>query len=261
MPVWCSKAETDACYERCLERLFAAAPVVYPAVATHNPRSLALARVLAQEYGLGRDDYELQMLYGMAEDLRADLLDQVADTLTVRRDEFAAWQLFEGGKGWVEADADVAEAVDFLHFYAREARRLAAGRVRPYPGEDNLLEYRPLGVGAVLPPWNFPLAIPVGMLSAAIVAGNTVLFKPASLTPMVAYRFCELLRECGLPPGVVTLLPGEGAAVGEVLVRHPAPPSGPPAAGPEALRGGQSLPQPRHHPCHGRPPALRRLPP
>jgi len=152
--------------------------------------------------------------------VRAELLEAVAEALAARRDEFAAWELFEAGKSWVEADADVVEAVDFLRFYAMEARKLDRCRARPYPGEDNRLEYRPRGVGLVLSPWNFPLAIPVGMLSAAIVTGNTLVFKPASLTPVVAHRFCTLLRECGLPDGVVTLLPGEGSAVGEALVRH-----------------------------------------
>src|SRR6266700_2379225 len=129
---------------------------------------------------------------------------------------------YEAGKTWPEADADTAEAIDFLEYYAREAIRLS----QPHPlprlaGEDNELMYLPLGVGIVIPPWNFPLAITLGMTAAAIVTGNTVILKPASLTPIVAARAVELLEDAGMPAGVVNFLPGGGGEIGDFLVAHP----------------------------------------
>jgi len=130
--------------------------------------------------------------------------------------------VYEVGKNWVEADADTSEAIDFLEFYAREMLRYASEQplVR-IPGEYNELRYIPLGVGIIIPPWNFPLAILVGMTSAAIVTGNTVVLKPASDSPVVAAKFFEVLQEIGLPDGVVNFLPGSGALAGEYLVKHP----------------------------------------
>jgi RHH-type proline utilization regulon transcriptional repressor/proline dehydrogenase/delta 1-pyrroline-5-carboxylate dehydrogenase len=379
VPVWTCKDDTDACYERSLARLFQS-PLIRPAVATHNLRSIACAMALAEETGRGRETYEFQMLHGMsvaleplitsrdltlrhylpfgellqgiaylvrrllenssdqsilpmmpqlaidqilkpplvssAEDAvvqsgfanlplhrfteqkerdgfktaledvesklgntyqlmlpghmaleeqtidstnpadtsqligrvvtageddleiairqaqsalgawrekglceRASDLDRIADALSGRRDWFAAWEVKEAGKGWAEADADVAEAIDFLRYYAERARILARGHNSSVQGEDNRLSYHPLGLGVVLPPWNFPLAIPVGMLAAAIVCGNCVILKPASQTPVVAWHFCQLLEQLGLPDGVVTCLPGSGSEIGETLVR------------------------------------------
>ncbi len=152
---------------------------------------------------------------------RAACLLRAASALRERRDAFSAYEIFEAGKNWPEADANVTEAIDSLEFYAREALRLGAARARRVPGEDNRYEYRPRGVGVVIPPWNFPLAIPAGMLSAAIVAGNAVVVKPSSLTPIIAARFVALLEEAGVPPGVVQFLPGAGAGIGDVLVSHP----------------------------------------
>lgn len=381
VPVWTGKAETDACYERNLARLFAT-PLIEPAVATHNLRSIALALALAEHHGRAADGYEFQMLHGMADDLaplvsgrgqrlrlylpfgellpgiaylvrrllenssdqsllpaltaldqaqvlappqpperdgseapwgfvnqplrrftdeaeraafrqalervrdelgrtyplrlvrhiaveehyidslnpaspaecvgrvvrageddaeqairqaeaaceswsrlslheRAAHLERIGELLAARRDIFAAWEVKEAGKSWNEADGDVAEAIDFLHYYARQARLLEKRGAPSMAGEENRLEYRPLGIGVILPPWNFPLAIPVGMLSAAIVCGNTAILKPASETPVVAWHFCELLRVAGVPEGVVTCLPGSGAEIGEALVRDP----------------------------------------
>lgn len=381
VPVWSRKAETDACYERALERLFAT-PLILPAVATHNLRSIARALALAEHHGREADSYEFQMLFGMSGELaplvtglerrlrlylpfgellpgiaylvrrllenssdqsilpqlsalaveqllapphppeqaaaeaewgfanqplrrftqaaereafrqaldrvtdelgrtyplhlvrhiaveesyidstnpalpservgrvvragpddaemairqaenafeawghldmreRAGHLERAAELLAARRDTFAAWEVKEAGKSWGEADGDVAEAIDFLHYYARQARVLAKRESPSVPGETNRLAYHPLGIGVILPPWNFPLAIPVGMLSAAIVCGNCVILKPASETPVVAWHFCELLRVAGLPEGVVTCLPGSGAEIGEALVRDP----------------------------------------
>ncbi|MFC5469972.1 L-glutamate gamma-semialdehyde dehydrogenase [Cohnella suwonensis] len=156
---------------------------------------------------------------------RADLLLRAAALMRSRKHAFSAAMVVEAGKNWSEADADTAEAIDFLGFYAREMLRLSeANALRPLvrtPGENNRIEYLPLGVGVVVPPWNFPLAICAGMTAAAIVCGNTVVLKPSSLTPVVAYEFYSLLEEVGLPPGVVNFLPGSGADIGDYLTAHP----------------------------------------
>src|SRR5436309_3720735 len=153
---------------------------------------------------------------------RAGLLFRAANVLRKRRFESNAWMILEVGKSWPEADADTAEAIDFCEFYGREALRYASPQplVRN-PGEDNELKYIPLGVGAVIPPWNFPCAILAGMAAAAIVAGNTVVVKPSSDSPAVAAFFLVILREAGLPQGVVNFLAGGGATAGNALVEHP----------------------------------------
>ena len=140
-----------------------------------------------------------------------------------RKHEFSAMMVLEAGKSWAEADADTAEAIDFLEYYARQMMRLteASQQLAVYPPEELDLQYIPLGVGVVIPPWNFPNAIMTGMTSAAVVAGNTAILKPASATPLVAYKFCELLWDQGLPPGVLNFLPGPGGAIGDTLVDHP----------------------------------------
>lgn len=153
---------------------------------------------------------------------RARILFKTAHILRRRKHEFSAWMVVEAGKSWAEADADTAEAIDFLEFYGREMLRLNERQpLTRIPGEDNELTYIPLGVGAIIPPWNFPLAIMVGMTSAAVVAGNTVVLKPASPTNVIAAKFIEILEEAGLPSGVVNFVPGPGEEVGEYLVRHP----------------------------------------
>lgn len=153
---------------------------------------------------------------------RARYLYKSAALLRRRKAEFSAWMVVEAGKSWAEADADTAEAIDFLEFYGREAERLAERQpLTSIPGEDNELTYIPLGVGVIIPPWNFPLAITAGMTSAAVAAGNTVVLKPASATPVVAAKFVELLQTAGLPDGVVNFLPGSGQEVGDYLVEHP----------------------------------------
>lgn len=149
----------------------------------------------------------------------------VLDTARIMRERkyvYAAWLVYEVGKTWIEADADVAEAIDFAEFYAREMLRLTKPRpLIPVPGEKNTLRYIPLGAGVVIPPWNFPLAITVGMTAAAIVTGNTVVLKPSSDAPAAAYKFFEALEQAGLPAGVVNYLPGAGSSVGDTLVGHP----------------------------------------
>src|SRR5436309_2359688 len=153
---------------------------------------------------------------------RSEILLRAAEILRRRKHEMSAWMIFEAGKTWPEADADTAEAIDFCEFYARENLRFAAEQpLTRIPAEKNELHYIPLGVGAIIPPWNFPLAILSGMTSAAFVTGNTVVLKPASDTPTIAAKFCEVLEEAGLPPGVVNFLPGPGSLAGEALVKHP----------------------------------------
>ncbi len=153
---------------------------------------------------------------------RARILLRAAHIIRRRKFEFAAWQVFEVSKSWAEADGDVAELIDFLEFYAREMMRISQPQpVVSYTGEENNLSYIPLGVCVVIPPWNFPGAIMAGMTSAAFVAGNTVVLKPASTAPTIAYKFYEVLEEAGLPNGVVNFLPGPGGAIGDTIVDHP----------------------------------------
>ena len=155
---------------------------------------------------------------------RAGWLFRAGEIMRRRKFELSAWMVYEVGKTWAEADADTAEAIDFCDFYAREALRLFApdpGRVTPVPGERNELRYLPLGAGIVIPPWNFPLAITTGMTTAAIVCGNTVVLKPSSESPVIAWKMYEVLAEAGLPGGVLNFLPGSGAVIGDYLVDHP----------------------------------------
>ena len=153
---------------------------------------------------------------------RSALLFRAAEILRERRHEFSAWMIYEVAKTWPEADADTAEAIDFCEFYAREMLRYAGEQpVVQVPGEESKLEYIPLGVGAVIPPWNFPLAIMAGMTVASVVTGNTVVLKPSSDAPTIAFKFFEILEEAGLPKGVVNFMTGSGAEVGDVVVDHP----------------------------------------
>jgi len=153
---------------------------------------------------------------------RASLVFRVGDLLRERKFEFAAWMVFEVSKNWAEADADVVETIDFCEYYGREALRLSRVELPVHlPGERDTLRYVPLGVGAVIPPWNFPCAIMAGMTLASIVSGNTVILKPSSDSPTIAAKFIELLEECGLPEGVVNFCPGAGATFGNAIVAHP----------------------------------------
>ena len=153
---------------------------------------------------------------------RVRMLLDAARILRRRKMEFDAWLVYEAGKSWAEAEADVSEAIDFCEYYAREMLRLAGPQqVVQLAGEQDELVYIPLGVGIVIPPWNFPLAILVGMTVAALVTGNTVVLKPSSETPTIAAKFAEVLLEAGFPEGSFTLLTGSGSAVGDVLVEHP----------------------------------------
>jgi RHH-type proline utilization regulon transcriptional repressor/proline dehydrogenase/delta 1-pyrroline-5-carboxylate dehydrogenase len=153
---------------------------------------------------------------------RAAVLFRAAEWMRRRRFEIAALQVFEAGKGWADADGDVCEAIDFCEYYGREMIRLdGGGAVQSPPGEENRLSYRAKGVGLVIAPWNFPLAIPTGMVTAALVTGNCVMFKPAEQTPAIASKLVEALQAGGLPEGVLAFLPGIGEEVGAHLVTHP----------------------------------------
>jgi 1-pyrroline-5-carboxylate dehydrogenase len=156
--------------------------------------------------------------------VRADVLFKSAGILRKRKFEFAALMTKEAGKPWGEADADVAEAIDFLEYYGRQMlnlERIDDVILSRRDLERNEYRYIPLGVGAIISPWNFPLAILVGMTTAAIVSGNTVIVKPASTTMVIAYKFIEVLEEAGLPNGVVSFMPGSGAEIGDYIVNHP----------------------------------------
>lgn len=151
---------------------------------------------------------------------RAELLFHAARLMRTRRLQLAAWEVYEVGKTWSEADADVAEAIDYLEYYGREMMRLGeVRRLGDAPGEVNEYFYRPRGTAVIIAPWNFPLAILTGMTSAALVTGNTAIMKPAEQSPVMAWHLMDIFREAGIPPGVVNYLPGLGEEVGEHLVK------------------------------------------
>lgn len=152
---------------------------------------------------------------------RAQIVLRCADVLRRRRWELAAWEVCETAKQWREADADVAEAIDYCEYYAREMLRLAGGQRRDVPGEANEYFYEPRGVVVTIAPWNFPLAILCGMTTAALVTGNTVIMKPAEQSPLIAAKLMEVFHEAGVPRGVVNYLPGIGEEIGPTLVQHP----------------------------------------
>ncbi len=155
-------------------------------------------------------------------ELRVHMLLRVARIIRQRKLEFDAWLVFEAGKTWPEAEADVSEAIDFCEYYAREMLRFSSPPVLiQLPGERDEMRYLPLGVGAIIPPWNFPLAILVGMATAALVAGNTVVIKPSSDTPTIAAKFVEVLLEAGFPDRSFAFVTGSGAVMGDALVEHP----------------------------------------
>lgn len=181
---------------------------------------------------------------------RAEVLFRAAAAMRRRKSELTAWEILECAKPWREADADVAEAIDFCEFYGREMIRLADDRARDVPGETNRLERLPRGVAVVIPPWNFPLAIPAGMTVAALVAGNTVVLKPSENSPVMAWHLAQALREAGLPPGVLNLVPGYGD-VGAALVADPRVAliafTGSRAVGLEINRTASATPEGQHH--------------
>ena len=154
-------------------------------------------------------------------DHRAEYLDLIADGMRTRRYELAAWMVYESGKPWLEADAEVSEAIDFCKYYSLAMRSLSSELHADYPGEENSYSYRPRGVAVVISPWNFPLAILTGMTAAALVTGNTVIMKPAEQSSIVAAKLMEIARDAGLPTGVLNYLPGVGEEIGPALVGSP----------------------------------------
>jgi len=152
---------------------------------------------------------------------RAEYLELMAAEMRNRRFELAAWMVYESGKPWKEADADVAEAIDFCTYYALAMRDLNGVLTCDYPGEENQYRYRSRGVTVVIAPWNFPLAILTGMVAAALVTGNTVVMKPAEQSSIIAAKLAQIIRDAGIPAGVVNYLPGVGEEIGPTLVQHP----------------------------------------
>jgi RHH-type proline utilization regulon transcriptional repressor/proline dehydrogenase/delta 1-pyrroline-5-carboxylate dehydrogenase len=152
---------------------------------------------------------------------RAEILRQAAAIMRWRRFDLSALQVFEVGKSWREADADVAEAIDFCTYYADRADEMADARRVDVPGEENVTLFAPRGVAIVIAPWNFPLAILAGMSAAALVTGNTVVLKPAEQSSLVGFSWHEILLEAGVPPAAVAFLPGRGEVVGPTLINHP----------------------------------------
>ncbi|PSR22899.1 MAG: L-glutamate gamma-semialdehyde dehydrogenase [Sulfobacillus thermosulfidooxidans] len=154
--------------------------------------------------------------------MRARYLYKAAAIMRRRKLFLSALEVYEAGKTWTEAEADVAEAIDFLEYYGRQMERLSEPvPLIPLDDEEDRAFYVPLGVGAIIPPWNFPLAILTGMTSAAIVTGNCVILKPASATPIIGAHFAEIMREAGLPSGVLNFVPGDGGTIGDYIVTHP----------------------------------------
>ena len=152
---------------------------------------------------------------------RAALLRRAADLMRARRAELSAWILFEVGKPLKQADADVAEAIDFCRYYADEMERLVTGHQYDLPGETNRYRYRSRGITAIVSPWNFPLAIPTGMTVASLVTGNCTILKPSQQSSVIAAKLGEILVEAGVPRGVFQFLPGPGGEIGRGLVRSP----------------------------------------
>jgi 1-pyrroline-5-carboxylate dehydrogenase len=153
---------------------------------------------------------------------RVKCLFKAAQIVRERKFELEALVCYEVGKSWVEADADIAETIDFCEFYAREMLRLGEHqKLTPMKGEKNYLVYIPLGVGAIIPPWNFPCAIMAGLVVASLVTGNTVVLKPASDSPTIAAKFVDILFEAGVPKEALQFVTGSGAAVGDTIVQHP----------------------------------------
>lgn len=193
-----------------------------PAIKTEVVGTVSQANAELAEKAMKVADETYKTWRDVSPEVRADIIFKAAHITRKRRHEMSALLTLEAGKPWTEADADTAEAIDFMEYYARQMLELKDGKpVLSRPGEYNKFDYRPLGVGVVISPWNFPFAIMAGTTVAAVVTGNTVVLKPASTTPIIAYKFIEILEEAGLPAGVVNYVPGSGGTIGDYLVDHP----------------------------------------
>jgi len=231
------RASFESALARCAGTLGRRYPLIVDGEPLHGPRAIASLNPAHPSQVVGEVDEASPEQASRALDVatarfanwkrtpaaeRAEFLFRAAERIRAEKDDWNALLVFEVGKTWIEADADTAEAIDFLEFYGREALRLEnPAPLTPIAGERNRLVYRPLGVGVIIPPWNFALAIMAGMSSAAIVAGNTVLLKPSPDAAVVGARFVTLMHDLGLPPGVLNFVPGDGPTVGEQLVTDP----------------------------------------
>jgi 1-pyrroline-5-carboxylate dehydrogenase len=186
-------------------------------VGAHHKATADLARRAVD------DAYQYFAEWGESDPVeRVRMLLRAAEILRRRKLEFNAWLAFEAGKTWPEAEAETAEAIDFCEFYARQMLRFLPSEAPvQLPGERDEIRYLPLGVGIVIPPWNFSIAILCGMATASLVTGNTSIIKPSSETPTIAHKFAEVLLEAGFPPKSFSLMVGSGAEVGDILVTHP----------------------------------------
>ena len=236
-----SRAESVEGVGRAVEALRATFGRTYPAIIDGRPVETAKtiaslcpsdpSIVVGRTSSCSRDDVDRAMAAAKTAfaswsrtnpEERAETLLRLAALMRERRFELLALLPFEIGKDWYEADAEIAEAIDFCEYYARLAiRQFQYQPLTRLSTEDNCYSYIPLGVGAVISPWNFPLAILCGMTTAAVVGGNAVLVKPSSDTPVLASRLVDLAHEAGIPPGVINLLPGSGGEIGDSLVTHP----------------------------------------
>ena len=195
-------------------------PSVNPAKPSEVVGMLAQAGIAEADEAIAEARAAFPHWSRMTAGARAAVLDRAAQLIGEARFEFAALEVFEVGKTWAEADADVAEAIDFCRFYAGEMRRIASA-VYPVPGELDIHTYSARGIAVIIAPWNFPLAILCGMTAAALVAGNCAIMKPAEQSAVIGARLARVFREAGAPPGALQLLSGSGPVVGAYLVEHP----------------------------------------
>ncbi|MGE3807136.1 MAG: L-glutamate gamma-semialdehyde dehydrogenase [Gemmataceae bacterium] len=233
-----SRAEARAAMERALEQVKGELGRTYPLVIDNQPISTEgtidsvnpsrFSQVVGRcsksttahaERALQAARAAFPAWRDLPERQRANYFFQAAEVMRRRRYELAAWQVYECGKQWREADADVAESIDYCDYYASEMLRLAEPRRRNVPGEDNEYFYEPRGVVVVIAPWNFPLAILTGMTAAALVTGNTAIMKPAEQSSVIAAKLMEIFQEVGLPAGVASYLPGIGEEIGPTLTQ------------------------------------------
>lgn len=184
--------------------------------------TVAIASIAQADQAVSAATQAFQKWRTTAVATRTAILRKAAEIMRTQRATLAALQIFEVGKTWSEADADVCEAIDFLNYYADEMDRLAKGDMSgSVPGEQNTYHYLPRGVGVVIAPWNFPLAISTGMVAAGLVTGNTIIYKPSAQSPIVGAQMVAILEDAGLPAGVLNFLPGKGAVIGQHLIENP----------------------------------------